>query len=373
MTGTDPARWRPLAAALADTLRPMSPRWADVVAAVPRHVFVPRFHVQRSGAWHAVDEHDPTWLDQVYRDVPLVTELLPDANGRPTVVSSSTKPGLMLRMLDALDLRPDHRVLEIGTGTGFNAALLAQRLGDAGVDSVDIGAALVADARDRLDRVGLRPHLAVGDGTAGLPGRGPFDRIVATCSVPAVPAAWREQLVDGGLLLADLKIGLHAGSLVLLRRRGDTLTGRFLPRWAGFMPARVADTAAPAAPAPDRGGPARLRTTSVDPDPWAALVPWFLAQLGAPPITSLGRSGPQLDTTFLGAADGSWCEIGPAAGGTRPAREGGPRSLSSALEQAHTRWIDLGRPGWDRLGLTVGRSGKHVLWLDDPPAAIGVV
>jgi protein-L-isoaspartate O-methyltransferase len=88
-------------------------------------------------------------------------------------VSSSTKPDLMLRMLETLDVRDGHRVLEIGTGTGYNAALLSHRVGDHNVYSVDVDAELVRLARERLAGAGYRPTLAAIDGEGGLPEHAP--------------------------------------------------------------------------------------------------------------------------------------------------------------------------------------------------------
>lgn len=364
------ARADALAAGVATALSGVNPAWPAAVAAVPRHVLVPQFHEQRADAWVSVQSGDPGWLDAVYRDVALVTALMPGPDGRPEVVSSSTKPALMVRMLDALDIAEGHRVLEIGTGTGYNAALLCHHLGQDAVSSVDIGAQLVDLARARLATLGYRPDLAALDGRRGRPGHGRFDRIIATCSVAEIPRDWHEQLVDDGRLLVDYKVGLHAGSLVLLHRRGDRLEGRFLPKWAGFMAVRDADTAPVSSPhAP---GPVRWEShTRVDPDPWAALVPCFLAQIADPPITGFGRCGPDLATTRIGATDGSWAEIDPAGpDGERRVREGGPRRVWAAFEAAHQQWAAWGRPGWDRLGMTVTAAGEHLLWLDTPDATI---
>lgn len=369
MTGIPRADWEPRAAALAEAVRLASsdPCWSAAVAATPRHVLVPRFHVQDGAGWRTVEAPQPGWLDEVYRDVPLITALLPGSDGRDAVVSSSTKPGLMVRMLDALELCDGQRVLEIGTGTGYNAALLCHRLGDDHVFSVDIGAELVDTARGRLAQIGHHPVLRTGDGSAGLPDAAPFDHIIATCSVPAVPPAWGAQVRDGGTVLVDLKIGLHAGSLVLLHRHGDRLEGRFLPRWAGFMFARASDTAPPPAPVAVRTGPVAETSTMIDPDPWAALVPWFLAQIGHHPITGYGRRGPGLKTTVITAADGSWCEIGETRpDGRRAVRSGGPRAIWTDVEYGHAEWDRLGQPGWDRLGLTLLSGGRCLLWCDDP-------
>ena len=76
-------------------------------------------------------------------------------------------PSLMARMLEALDVRDGHRVLEIGTGTGYNAALLCHRLGACNVVSIDIDPTLIVATRKRLAGLGHHPTLVVGDGTAG--------------------------------------------------------------------------------------------------------------------------------------------------------------------------------------------------------------
>ena len=276
--------WRPRARRLADSLAAENvlddPMWRTAVENVPRHVFVPRFHRQGpGGTWTETTSADPGWLDAVYANVPLVTALTTTPGGGTVIVSSSTKPGLMVRMLAALDLQDGHRVLEIGTGTGYNAGLLAHRLGDPHIFSVDIDPHLVDEARHHLTSLGHGPTLTAGDGAAGLPDHAPYDRIIATCSVPAVPWAWAEQLRDGGSVLVDIKRGAHAGNLVHLHWDGDRLQGRFLTRWAAFMALRSAVTH-------ERPGwsvadvdldAARPTTTTLDPAPWTAPVPWFLA------------------------------------------------------------------------------------------------
>lgn len=163
------------------------------------------------------------------------TQLVTEVDAEGAAVSSSTKPDLMVRMLETLDVHDGHRVLEIGTGTGYNAALLAHRLGDERVFSVDVGSDLVAAARRRLAAIGRRPQLAARDGIEGWPEHALYDRIIATCSAPRVPWPWAQQLTPGGKVLADLKVGIGAGNLVLLDRYDDRLEGRFTGRWAAFM------------------------------------------------------------------------------------------------------------------------------------------
>ncbi|MCZ9339668.1 methyltransferase domain-containing protein, partial [Streptomyces sp. TRM76130] len=104
--------------------------------------------------------------------------------------SSSSQPSLMALMLAELRVADGDRVLEIGAGTGYNAALLCHRLGDDGlVTTVDLDPEITDSARRHLDAAGYHPAVVTGDGARGVPGRAPYDRIIATCALPAVPRA----------------------------------------------------------------------------------------------------------------------------------------------------------------------------------------
>ncbi|MGH3602222.1 MAG: methyltransferase domain-containing protein, partial [Pseudonocardiaceae bacterium] len=155
--------WTVLAAALADELTTAgklhSPQWQAAVRAVPRHELVPVHYTMdpHTGAWTSADTADD--LPRVYSNTALFV--------LPGGLSSTSMPGLMTRMLEALDIHDGHRVLEIGTGTGYNAALLCHRLGDEHVFSVDIENKLVDLARQRLARLGYRPILVATDGVHG--------------------------------------------------------------------------------------------------------------------------------------------------------------------------------------------------------------
>jgi len=371
--------WSHAAARLGDQLaaagKLTDPAWHAAVAAVPRHRLVPRFHIQDDhGCWSCTDTRTAPvgeWLDRVYGNTVLITDLR-RVGGVTEVVSSSSQPGLMVRMLEALGIAAGQRVLEIGTGTGYNAALLCHRLGDEHVFSVDVEPDLVDHARTRLAELGYRPTLHAGDGARGLPEHAPFDRIIATCAVPAVPWAWVEQLRIGGRLLTDLKIAHGAGSLVQLTRTGpDTAVGRFDPTYAAFMDLRPAAAATPA-PRRPRGPVTARRATTVDPrTPWTSLVVWFLAALDLGPDVSVGYAGggpgrpPQ--AVRIATADGSWADVDvePDADGSHLVVEGGPRTVWRIVEDAHRLWVDHDRPGWERLGLTV-TAGRQTVWLDDP-------
>lgn len=347
-------------------------RWIRALEDTPRHVFVPRFYEQQpDGDWAENAADTPGWLEAVYRNEPLTTHLADTPTGGKVSVSSSTKPGLMARMLDALAVHDEHRVCEIGTGTGYNAALLSHRLGDDRVFSLDIGTELVDAARQRLSTLGYAPTLIARDGARGMPEHGPFDRIIATCSVPAIPEDWIHQVRDGGLILTDLKPTVHAGNLVLLQRTGDQLQGRFFAQWAGFMAMRPTDTA------PNSDGLRYINdddgarsTTQLEPFPWAMLIPWFLAQSRVREPVQFGLrnitdSGPEW--THIETESGSWARVRVHSDGdTRDVVQAGPTRLWDALEDTHRQWAELGSPDWSRLGLTVTADGDHVVWLDAP-------
>ena len=151
------------------------------MVAAPRHVFVPATYQQdNSGAWQPVDVTSASGLDLVCTPTTLVTALA-DRGTHQEAVSTSTKPDLMLRMLETLDVHDGHKVLEIGTGTGYNTALLSHRLGANLVFSVDIDAELLQRARSRLHAIGFRPTLVTADGANGLPEHATFDPIIVTC------------------------------------------------------------------------------------------------------------------------------------------------------------------------------------------------
>ncbi|MGH4008640.1 MAG: methyltransferase domain-containing protein, partial [Pseudonocardiaceae bacterium] len=353
MTITVPAStWQPLARRLAEELDAdgdlHSPGWREALIAVPRHEFIPRYYVQDQHArplrWTTHEPSDPEstqrWLELVYSPTTLITDLADYADrGVQAPVSSSTKPDLMIRMLEVLDVADGMRVLEIGTGTGYNAALLTHRLGSAQVYSVDIDPNLVSQAGRRLARLGYTPTLVAADGIDGLPAYAPFDRIIATCALFAVPPAWIDQLRPGGLALVHIEGPLGAGNLLALRR-GDhhVLQGRFLPWWGCFMRRRPTAGATVGSPRPTRTTqPPATRHTTVDPSELDGGRQFpFLAQLYLPPgmFRSIRLTDNQVAITELRALDGSWCEISrePDATGRYTVREAGPTPLWRNIE-----------------------------------------
>jgi hypothetical protein len=182
---------------------------------------------------------------------------------------------------------------------------------------------------------------------------------------------WAEQVREGGLVLVDVKRSVHAGNLVLLTRHADRLEGRFLPRWAGFMAIRAADEAPDSASTVHDIQAGLRSTTYLEALPWSSLVPWFLAQARLPGELTFGYRGATEhgpEWAVFDARDGSWCavRVRPDDAGRREVRQHGPVKLWDEFEASFKTWEMVGKPDWDRLGLTVTPDGFHQLWLDEP-------
>ncbi len=179
-------------------------------------------------------------LEAVYRDDAIVTK----RDGRGMPLSSSSQPALMAEMLELLALRPGERVLEVGSGTGYNAALLAHIVGSKGtVTSVDIDAEVARRARQALRKAGCRASIVEGDGRRGHPGAAPYDRIIVTACADEIPTAWFDQLAEGGRLELPLRLdpdGAAIQMIPVLERRGNRLRSVALT-WGGFMPLHGGD------------------------------------------------------------------------------------------------------------------------------------
>ncbi|MFJ4717105.1 methyltransferase domain-containing protein [Streptomyces sp. NPDC088785] len=285
------------------------PRWRDAFAQVPRHLFVPYYYVPAPGGPERLWGEDPDparrerWLRGAYADQPLATRL---RDGE--LVSSSSQPSLMAKMLARLRVRDGHRVLEIGAGTGYNAALLAHRLGAGAVTTVDLDPEITESARTHLAAAGYRPLVVTGDGVRGCPERAPFDRIVATCALRAVPVGWLGQCRGGARILAPVATGL----LELVVRDAGFAQGRFLPTPAYFVSVRGEGGGGVV------GGGAEL--SGVDPGV---------------------------------AREDSFRFLLELLGGRVGARE------------VAAVWEREGRPGRERFGVTVC-AGREWVWLDDP-------
>ena len=208
------------------------PAVEQAMLSVPRHLFLPR-----------------SPLAEAYENIAVATRWEQGA-----AVSSVSQPEIVAMMLEQLHLTPGMRVLEIGAGAGYNAALLAELVGPAGsVTSIELDAELAGEAAAHLAAAGYSPARArviAGDGWGGWPEGAPWDRIEATVGVWDISPAWVEQLAEGGVLLAPLWLGVTDVS-VALRKRAGALRSE---SWAlcGFVRLRGAGAGQP--PAVSLGG-----------------------------------------------------------------------------------------------------------------------
>lgn len=161
-----------------------------------------------------------------------------DRKGIP--ISSSSATSIMAPMLEALRVRPGMRVLEVGAGTGYNAALLGRLVGPAGeVISVDVDPVLVRRARKALAEADHQVRVVRGDGRHGWKSGAPFDRIIVTVSTDTVPRAWFDQLVEDGVLVMPFRFSSGYGPqavLALDRTPSGFKSSALIP--GGFMAMR---------------------------------------------------------------------------------------------------------------------------------------
>lgn len=233
------ARRKRFARSVAATVRrtggiTLSPAIVQAFASVPRDELITQVYRAGADGYQQQSSSDPgALLERLYADDAIVTRL--DEEGRPC--SSSSQPSLMALMLHWLDLAPGVRVLEVGAGTGYNAALLAEVVGDPSlITTIDIQQEVVDQTRRRLGRLGYGAvTVRCGDGTHGAADRAPFDRVIVTVGCPDISWHWVEQMVADGRLVVPLQHGgPHADPVLFLRRSGSKLVGRVVSP-SGFM------------------------------------------------------------------------------------------------------------------------------------------
>lgn len=331
-------------------------RIAAAFAAVPRHLFLPGL--------------DP---ERVYRDEAIITKQQEGIN-----LSSSSQPAMMAIMLGQLAVEPGQRILEIGAGTGYNAALLRTLVGTSGhVTTIDVDDDIVAAARAGLTAAGYGDVVTIlGDGGYGHAPGAPYDRIILTVGADDLLPAWIEQLRPDGLLVLPLNIGPEMYSVALRKLPDGTLLSESLspcgfirlrgafasseqtltigewdlrcipgPRLAtDHLPALLAREIAPASLPADAAG-----------------ADFFLAFTGEPLAQLSRRAAPPdaarvhlalLDTT---AASGcllpAWSRQGQPA--TVSVRRFGSSATYERLRTHLARWVALGRPQVGQLHVRV--------------------
>ncbi|GAA3838439.1 methyltransferase domain-containing protein [Streptomyces coacervatus] len=345
--------WQPHAAALATRVTHHTSRWRGPVASVPRHQFVPNWWQRTPAGWALQRGADDTrtWLAVGYRDISLITRVGPlhadhakpddQPQGMPT--SSATLPSLLVRMFQHARLDDCDELLDVGTGSGYGTALVAQRLGNHRVTSVDVDPYLVDAARRRLERLQLRPHVVLADATDELPGG--YDRIVATVGVRPIPASWLAALKPSGRLVTTIG---GTSLIVTADKRGDgSAVGRVEWDRAGFMRTREGEDFLPRSDAlVDMARTAEGEEIHTGPYPVIDTEQaWDLAsmlEITVPGILHGYEEMGERHTTWLAHEDGSWARA-TALGSERPTvHQSGPRRLWDTLDEIRAYWLQHG-------------------------------
>ncbi len=363
----------------------LPPRFRDAVMAVPRHRFVHRYRI---GDGPLCDfDADPgaalatIYSDEVMRHVDAAGDALPSSNSQPSYV---------LWLLHMLGLAPGNAVLEIGSGSGWLAAIMAQLVGPAGkVTGIELIPDLAEQSRTDLAAMGLgHVHIITGDGTPGHAAGAPYDRAIITAATWDLPAALFDQLAEGGRVLVPIELrGGDGCDVTVLRRQGAVLVAeQAVPGW--FVPLLGQGQ--------DRGS---QPSTPDDLPFWSAIsaspvlrydLPLSVMPGGVAPAAShfrsfLGRTEPglltvppKLKTTWrpgmrmaaFGLVDLAEQSVALWDNGVVSGYGGGSAARRMAL--AYARWSEAGLPGMRAFQLEVHRSDPppDQIWIDRRGATV---
>jgi protein-L-isoaspartate(D-aspartate) O-methyltransferase len=371
--------------------------WRPALMAVPRHEFLP------DTVWVENDdggppafvplhrEQDPDrWLRLAYAADDGVATQVDD--GRPTgpgvggslPSSSASAPVIVAVMLAALDAHEGHRVLEVGTGTGYNAALLAYWLGAGQVTSIEIDPDIATHARKALSKAGFGAvRVVTGEGALGYPPGAPYDRVIVTAACHQIPYAWVAQTRPGGRIVLPWANTYTGGLVVLTVAEDCTARGRIVTE-SNFMWLREQrGTRGAVKPTMSNGvgDPecAEERVTTLHPShvtrPHGARVaigqrvpgcqwrywPWEPDDpVGVLWLVDPWGSRAKLTHTSPNADEDEF-----------PVLQSGPRRLWDEVEAACRWWLAAGSPGADRWHFTVTPEGQRVELLPEPSGRVG--
>lgn len=351
--------------------------WLRALSEVPRHLFVPAL------AWaqpmddrpeSVINKRDAPepWWNAVYSNTAIITQrgdgYTDVVDKRAAATSSTSSPHVVMEFLRLLDLDHHHRVLEIGTGTGWTAGLLSWRLGDDQVTSIDVDSAILLTAAENLKAAGFTPTLLEKDGALGAPGRAPFDRVHVTCGVRDIPYAWVEQTRPGGsIVLPWMPLPGGWGHQLRLDVLDDGSAVGTFHGGCGFMMLRSQRRRE----WPPYEGESIESTTRLDPrEIWRALDNGFGLALAASAshvvITSAGwEDGEGWSGWVMRLRDlqgSGWAHVSVRPGEDTEVTQSPGRQIWATLETAYMEWLRAGRPDRSAYRMIVTPGGQRV-WL----------
>jgi protein-L-isoaspartate(D-aspartate) O-methyltransferase len=359
------------------------PAWREAFATVPRHVFIPDVVWQEDEDLPAPADlvplrraEDPdAWLELAYGPDFVITQV---DDGHPVgpqgrghyATSSASMPAVVADMLAHLQVQPGMRVLEIGTGTGYNAALLACQLGAQNITTIEIDPGVAAHARQALANAGFSEVTVVtGDGAHGHPPSAPFDRVISTANVTQVPYAWVGQTRPGGRVLTPWGTPYYSGGLLCLTVAADGTACGGLVSKTSFMALR--DQRTPRVSVHRCVHHEQDATTSR-----TKLHPYEVAghydvQIGigiqVPHCTYLYQppdtNSEEAILWFFDPWSSSWASLHHHPRQAAPSyrvRQLGSRRLFDEVETAYHRWRDAGSPTADQWSFTVTLQHQRI-------------
>lgn len=316
------------------------------------------------------DKDQDAWRKAVWNThLPLVTQMddgrtVAEGPAKGDFSSSISGMDIVFEKLNRLDLECGHKVLHIGTASGYDTALLCEGTGSENVTTVEYDPVLAAWGAKNLEDAGYSAEVICGNGLEGWARSGPYHRLIATCSVRDIPKQWREQTADGGIILTPFNTRYARGGLLKLQVLSGVASGRFVGG-AWYMWARQHRPENKLSPVSD----ARYEPSSLDPDE--------VFGVGWPTDFVLGLHVPGISFSSRGEGEDRkvqlWDETGRSVAivnygdwyGSEAVCVYGERNLWVEVVQAFTAWKTAGSPHFTRYGLTYDDVGSR-LWLDEP-------
>jgi protein-L-isoaspartate O-methyltransferase len=328
---------------------------------IPRHEFVGDFFAFNEGTktWERIQKWSPGWIEHVYTNIQLVTSL--NQYNKPDC--SSSKPDIMAKKIASLKLQPGKRVLEIGTGTGYNAAILSRLVGNENVVSLDINEALLNDAQQCLNRV-----VGTGVGVLHMDGRnipaylGQFDAILVAASAQQIEPAWIRALNQQGRLIINWNKSFSK-VFFELEKHGDGLIGNVAPFSGDFMELHDGDGVAPVSLGWDTKAPI-LEEVDFREELLRNFNFGFFVQIHIPSLICsrfLGKTSNQYNYAVKDARDRVIYFSTKIRGDV---------SLWKEIKDVHEKFINLGKPRRKELYLKVDSDGNKTFYHNNNEIAV---